>query len=69
MKSTRPHFIWDARDASPDESFIILSDPVQVSHSYIGMFLQGSQGIELVCACVTSKLAFVQYMERWLEVV
>lgn len=55
---------WDMREAAENESFILLTNPFWVSESYVGMMLQGSQGIEMITACVINKKAFEQVFEQ-----
>jgi len=66
-KVTAEGFHWDHRYVGPDESFIVLTDPLRVSHSYVGVFVEGRNGVEMICACVVNKMAFVQYMETQFE--
>lgn len=56
-------FLWNQRTAYKEESFLVLSDPKWISNSYMGIFVQGSMGIEIIAMCVHNQTAFSQGLE------
>lgn len=59
--------VFDTRDCETGERFIVLSEPFQVDHQYMGFIVCGSNGIEMVNEYVVDRKTFGQVAESYFE--
>ena len=57
----------DSRCCSDGERFFVMSKPFWISESYMGTFVLGSNGIEMINLWVSNSVAYDQAFKRYFE--